>query len=80
MDLVAEGVEDAATAESLAGFGCDIEQGWLYSKAVPARELEQWLDEHPEGLDEPGEPAEPEGLDEPGGVPRQRSAPAERLR
>ena len=51
MDLVAEGVEDAETAAHLAGFGCDIEQGWLYSKAVPAHELEQWLDQHPDGLE-----------------------------
>jgi diguanylate cyclase len=54
--LVAEGVEDEATSRSLALAGCDIEQGWYYSKALPASALEQWLDTSP--LLQPGEGSE----------------------
>jgi diguanylate cyclase len=43
--LVAEGVEDAETARKLADAGCDLEQGWFYAKALPAEELETWLDQ-----------------------------------
>jgi diguanylate cyclase (GGDEF)-like protein len=45
MRLVAEGVEDRLTAEELARSGCDESQGFYFSKAVPAAELEAWLDE-----------------------------------
>ncbi|WP_432513497.1 putative bifunctional diguanylate cyclase/phosphodiesterase [Kineococcus sp. SYSU DK001] len=41
--LVAEGVEDEETNRELAAAGCDVVQGWLYSKALPAHELERWL-------------------------------------
>ncbi|RKS71381.1 diguanylate cyclase (GGDEF)-like protein [Motilibacter peucedani] len=41
--LVAEGVEDVETSDELAAAGCDVEQGWLYAKALPAAELETWL-------------------------------------
>ena len=33
---VAEGVENAATAERLREFGCDVAQGYLYSRPLPA--------------------------------------------
>ena len=36
---VAEGVEEAATAEALLQMGCPIGQGWLWSKARPVEEL-----------------------------------------
>ena len=42
--LVAEGVEDAETSKKLADAGCDVEQGWYYAKALPADELETWLE------------------------------------
>ena len=41
--IVAEGVEDAAAAENLTSFGCDIAQGFHYSRALPADELEGWI-------------------------------------
>nr|WP_231126227.1 GGDEF domain-containing phosphodiesterase [Motilibacter aurantiacus] len=41
--LVAEGVEDAGTLQLLAGLGCDVSQGFLHSRPVPACELEAWL-------------------------------------
>jgi EAL domain-containing protein (putative c-di-GMP-specific phosphodiesterase class I) len=39
MVAVAEGVEQADTAERLRQIGCDVAQGWLYARAVPADEL-----------------------------------------
>ncbi len=43
---VAEGVEDFATAQLLADAGCDIGQGWLYARPMPAPELTAWLARH----------------------------------
>ena len=40
MQVVAEWVEDAATAEALAAMGADFGQGWHYA---PARPLAYWL-------------------------------------
>lgn len=44
LDLVAEGVEDAATAKKLAELGCDIMQGFWFSKAVSHAELISWFE------------------------------------
>jgi diguanylate cyclase (GGDEF)-like protein len=33
---IAEGVEDVATAETLRAMGCDIGQGWLFGRPMPA--------------------------------------------
>ncbi len=38
--VVAEGVEDAATLELLTSFGCDLAQGYLISKPMPAGDLD----------------------------------------
>src|SRR5205823_8527898 len=43
MQVVAEGVEDAATLELLVGLGCDVAQGYHFSRPLPAAELEAWL-------------------------------------
>jgi EAL domain-containing protein (putative c-di-GMP-specific phosphodiesterase class I) len=40
---VAEGVEEHATAERLRLLGCDIAQGFLYARPVPAAELPEVL-------------------------------------
>jgi sensor c-di-GMP phosphodiesterase-like protein len=45
--LIAEGVEDEATANLLTGLGCEIAQGWKYSKAIPADEWTAWLETSP---------------------------------
>jgi len=37
--VVAEGVEDAALWQRLAGWGCDMAQGWVVGRAVGAPEL-----------------------------------------
>ena len=39
MVVVAEGVETAAVRDRLAGFGCELAQGFLFSPAVPADEV-----------------------------------------
>lgn len=45
--LIAEGVEDDATSQALIELGCDVAQGWKYSKAIPADEWPQWLEKAP---------------------------------
>lgn len=43
MQVTAEGVETAAQQQLLQALGCDEGQGWLYSPALPADQLEAWL-------------------------------------
>jgi diguanylate cyclase (GGDEF)-like protein len=43
MQTVAEGIEDATTAERLREMGCEIGQGYHYSKPLPVAEFERWL-------------------------------------
>ena len=40
LKVVAEGVEAEAHVEALAAFGCDVGQGYLFSKPLP---VDQWL-------------------------------------
>src|SRR4051812_30358427 len=49
MRMVAEGVEDAETSSELIEAGCDVQQGWYYARALPAQELEGWLDQRDGG-------------------------------
>jgi predicted signal transduction protein with EAL and GGDEF domain len=44
--VVAEGVEDAATLDALAGMNCDIAQGFHISRPLPAHELADFLRRH----------------------------------
>jgi EAL domain-containing protein (putative c-di-GMP-specific phosphodiesterase class I)/anti-sigma regulatory factor (Ser/Thr protein kinase) len=46
LSVVAEGIEDEATLQTLERLGCDIGQGYLFSRPVPAPVLEQWFEEH----------------------------------
>jgi EAL domain-containing protein (putative c-di-GMP-specific phosphodiesterase class I)/ActR/RegA family two-component response regulator len=41
--VVAEGVETPQQAYALAAAGCDLAQGFLYSRPVPAHDLVAWL-------------------------------------
>lgn len=41
--VLAEGVESQDTVEMLQQYGCDQIQGFIYSKPLPAAELESWL-------------------------------------
>jgi EAL domain-containing protein (putative c-di-GMP-specific phosphodiesterase class I) len=43
MRVVAEGVEDQATLDLLAGLGVDVIQGYLLSRPQPAGEFDTWL-------------------------------------
>ncbi|MBL4583600.1 MAG: EAL domain-containing response regulator [Pseudomonadales bacterium] len=44
MEVVAEGVENEAILSILSDFKCDIAQGFLFGKAMPADELHQWAE------------------------------------
>jgi len=43
MEVVAEGVEDIATYELLKEFNCDIGQGYLFSKPLSVKDLDEWM-------------------------------------
>jgi EAL domain-containing protein (putative c-di-GMP-specific phosphodiesterase class I) len=43
MVTVAEGVEEASQHDFLQASSCLIGQGWLFAKAMPAAELENWI-------------------------------------
>jgi EAL domain-containing protein (putative c-di-GMP-specific phosphodiesterase class I) len=43
MDVIAEGVEDEATAQWLCEMGAECLQGYFVSKPVPAADLVEWL-------------------------------------
>jgi diguanylate cyclase (GGDEF)-like protein len=45
---VAEGVESDAVAMRLAEMGCDVGQGWLFGKPMPAADATAWLRERSE--------------------------------
>jgi EAL domain-containing protein (putative c-di-GMP-specific phosphodiesterase class I) len=44
LTVVAEGVEDFATWERLRHFACDLVQGYLISRPLPAAQLAVWMD------------------------------------
>jgi diguanylate cyclase len=46
LSLVAEGVEDEKSARLLEMFGCDVAQGYHYSRPLPPEELEDWVRLH----------------------------------
>jgi diguanylate cyclase (GGDEF)-like protein/PAS domain S-box-containing protein len=47
LTVVAEGVEDRATWDTLATLGCDLAQGYYLSRPMPAADLVQWFAEYP---------------------------------
>ena len=50
MEVVAEGVETDEQRTTLVRLGCDILQGYMISRPMPAESVPQWLDalEHAE--------------------------------
>lgn len=45
LKVTAEGVEDQETLDRLRAMGCDMAQGFLMSKPIPADELTRWMAE-----------------------------------
>lgn len=43
MQVVGEGVEDAACFEALKALGCDLGQGYFFSPPLPREEFEAWM-------------------------------------
>jgi diguanylate cyclase len=46
LTVVAEGIEDPATAADLASLGCDVGQGYLYGKPMLIADFEAWRCAH----------------------------------
>ena len=51
---MAEGVEDEPTRRLLVDRGCDVIQGYLVSRPLPADAFDVWLGEHPQPVGRPG--------------------------
>jgi EAL domain-containing protein (putative c-di-GMP-specific phosphodiesterase class I) len=45
--VVAEGVEDVVAQELLAGWGCDVVQGFHIARPLPLEDLRRWLGRNP---------------------------------
>jgi EAL domain-containing protein (putative c-di-GMP-specific phosphodiesterase class I) len=46
--VVAEGVETKAISDELAAMGCDMAQGYFFSRPRPAEEIKElWREPHP---------------------------------
>ncbi len=46
LDVVAEGIEDQEQVEMLKNMGCDLIQGYVYSRPLPVGEFEIWRQEN----------------------------------
>lgn len=53
LSITAEGVETLAAEQLLEQLGCDTIQGYLYSRALPAADFRQWLNEYYKDLTTP---------------------------
>ncbi|WP_433783771.1 putative bifunctional diguanylate cyclase/phosphodiesterase [Actinomycetospora sp. CA-101289] len=62
LQVVAEGVEQAAVRVALAEMGCDVAQGYLVSRPLPALGFDEWLDTLDVRQGEPGTAAGPRTL------------------
>ncbi|MCG8618357.1 MAG: EAL domain-containing protein, partial [Desulfobacterales bacterium] len=51
LTVIAEGVEDEESMDMLKGYGCDLGQGYFFSRPQPKEDLETWLAESPWGQD-----------------------------
>jgi EAL domain-containing protein (putative c-di-GMP-specific phosphodiesterase class I) len=49
MDVIAEGVETADQLAKLVELGCDMAQGYLISKPLPADLVPAWIRQHTHG-------------------------------
>ncbi|HSK59502.1 MAG TPA: bifunctional diguanylate cyclase/phosphodiesterase [Actinomycetospora sp.] len=62
LQVVAEGVEQAAVRVALAEMGCDVAQGYLVSRPLPAGCFDEWLDTLDVQQGEPGTASGPRTL------------------
>jgi EAL domain-containing protein (putative c-di-GMP-specific phosphodiesterase class I) len=46
MSVVAEGVETELARDRLAEIGCDVAQGYWYSRPMPAGDVPDWVEQH----------------------------------
>jgi EAL domain-containing protein (putative c-di-GMP-specific phosphodiesterase class I) len=46
LTLVAEGVEKQEHVDALRAFGCDVMQGYLFSRPLPAAEVDHYLERY----------------------------------
>src|SRR5262249_53428550 len=73
--VVAEGVEDGITWETLAALDCDVAQGYYLSKPIPPERLTPWLVQRralPHSLTSAARRASTPSADPPGDPPAQR--------
>ena len=57
LQVVAEGVEDRETWDTLASFGCDEAQGYFFSRPIPSDEFWRWLSvRDPNAMAQPSPP------------------------
>jgi diguanylate cyclase (GGDEF)-like protein len=45
LQVVAEGVEDELTLEALRALSCDVAQGYLFGRPMPAKQFAAWLEQ-----------------------------------
>ena len=50
LKVLAEGIEDEPTSTMLREAGCDLGQGWLFSKALPLSQFQTWSVERNTGM------------------------------
>ena len=50
LTVIAEGIETEEVCEQLAALGCDLGQGYLFSRPLAITEFNRWLAESPWGL------------------------------
>jgi diguanylate cyclase (GGDEF)-like protein len=75
LQVIAEGVEDEETWDRLRALDCDLAQGYLLSKPMPAARLEPWLATYGGGLRPPARPPRAAGAPELRVVPGGQAGP-----
>jgi diguanylate cyclase len=59
MSALAEGVETEDTAVKLLELGCDVAQGYLFSKAIPSSEFLTWIKDYSARINSAGNNQQP---------------------